>query len=101
MMKDKTSTAKQFSLTPAVIEARRSALQELSFVELSKISENQKGEDPQEVIGRVSRADKKKMIETIGVGISFRCTTVVLKRIRLENMSEIDFLLLVLFLLGD
>ena len=65
MMKDKTSTAKQFSLTPAVIEARRSALQELSFVELSKISENQKGEDPQEVIGRVSRADKKKMIETI------------------------------------
>ena len=58
----------QFQLTPAVIEAKRNELQQVPFDELAEIFRIQEGKDPgelQAVEGRVSRADKKKLIDCI------------------------------------
>ena len=63
-MEDNTNREKQFQLTSAVIEARRSILQELPFDELCDILRNQTKE-PQEVVGRASRAEKKKLIDNV------------------------------------
>ena len=63
-MEDNTNREKQFQLTSAVIEARRSILQELPFDELCDILRNQTKE-PQEVVGRASRAEKKKLIDHV------------------------------------
>jgi surface protein len=58
----------QFQLTPAAIEVRRNELQQVPFDELAEMFRIQEGTDPgelQTVAGRVSRADKKKLIDCI------------------------------------
>ena len=67
-MEDNTNREKQFQLTPAVIEVRRNVLQELPLEELAEMFRIQEGNDPgepQAVVGRVSRAEKKKLIDSI------------------------------------
>ena len=66
-MNDNTNDI-QFHLTPLVIEARRNALQELpndELAEMLRIQEGQDPGDPQTVVGSVSRAGKKKLIDRI------------------------------------
>ena len=68
VMEDNTNREKQFQLTPAVIEARRNALQELPLEELAEMFRIQEGNDPgepQALVGRDSRADKKELIDSI------------------------------------
>ena len=59
----------QFQMTPAAIEERRNALQQLPLEELNEMFRIQEGrdssDDPQPAVGRVSRADKKKLIDRI------------------------------------
>ena len=51
-------------MTPAVIEVRRIEQKELPLDELAAIFRIQEG-DPEKVVERVSRADKKKVIDSI------------------------------------
>jgi surface protein len=59
----------QFKLTCGVIEAKRNDLIQLPVDELAEMFRIQEGrdssDDPQPVVGRVSRADKKKLIDSI------------------------------------
>ena len=68
-MDNNTNREHQFQWTPAVIEANRNALQQLSLEELHEMFRIQEGrdpiDDPQPVVGRVSRADKKKLVDRI------------------------------------
>ena len=68
-MSDNTNRDQQFQMTPAVIEANRNALQQLPLEELNEMFRIQEGrdssDDPQPVVGRVSRADKKKLVDRI------------------------------------
>ena len=68
-MSDNTNRDQQFQMTPAVIEERRNALQQLPMDELNEMFRIQEGrdsiDDPQPVVGKTSRADKKKLIERI------------------------------------
>ena len=68
-MSDNTNRDQQFQMTPAVIEANRNALQQLPLDELNEMFRIQEGrdsiDDPQPVVGRASRADKKKMVDCI------------------------------------
>ena len=57
-----------FQMAPVVIEAKRNELQQVPFEELAEIFRIQEGKDPgelQTVEGRVTRADKKKLIGRI------------------------------------
>jgi surface protein len=68
-MDNNNNRDQQFQMTPAVIEANRKALQQLPLEELNEMFRIQEGrdssDDPQPVVGRVSRADKKKLIDRI------------------------------------
>ena len=67
-MQNITNREKQFHLIPSDIEERKIALQELPFDELAQMFRIHEGidpGDPQTVVGRVSRADKKKMVNSI------------------------------------
>ena len=55
----------QFQLIPAIIEARRTALQHLQMDELAQMCFIQDSGAPQTVVESVSRADKKKLIDHI------------------------------------
>jgi hypothetical protein len=55
----------QFQLIPAIIEARRTALQHLQMDELAQMCFIQDSGVPQTVVESVSRADKKKLIDHI------------------------------------
>ena len=55
-------------MTHATIEERRGVLNQLPFDELAEIFKNHEKKDPgnpQTVVGRVSRSDKKKMVDSI------------------------------------
>ena len=67
-MEDNTNRDLQFLMTPAVIEARKYALQKLPMEELAEMFRIQEGtdsSDSQSVVGRVSRTEKKKLIDRI------------------------------------
>ena len=68
-MSDNTNRDQQFQMTLSVIEENRNVLQQLPFDELAEMFRIQEGrdssDDPQPVVGRVSRADKKKLVDRI------------------------------------
>jgi hypothetical protein len=64
-MNDNTNRERQFLMTPAVIEARKDSLQQLPMEELAEMFRIQDSSDPQAVVGRVSRTEKKNLIDRI------------------------------------
>ena len=66
---DNNNRDKQFQLTSAAIEERRNALQQLPMDELAEMFRIQDGkdssDDPQPVVRRASRADKRKLVDRI------------------------------------